>query len=222
MLTIGVLRHATTAWNTAGRMQGRRDIPLSAAGRAEVAQWRVPAAFAATTRWISSPLARAVETARALGGREPSIEPALTEMDWGAWEGRTLAELRARHGAAFAALEARGLDFLPPAGESPRDVLARVQRWAARFAPQAQPAIVVTHKGVLRAFLVAATGWDMIGKPPVKLRAGCMHAFTLAPDGALAIAQCNIALGPFPAAGGQEDAMGRGSSSVATPRRHGA
>ena len=66
-----------------------------------------------------------------MGHDDATVEPALIETDWGHWEGRTLAELRQRHGGEMAALEARGLDFRPPGGESPRDVQARLASWLA-------------------------------------------------------------------------------------------
>ena len=48
-------------------------------------------------------------------------------------------------------------------------MLARVGRWIDTLAGTDQPVIAVTHKGVLRALMVAATGSDMLGKAPVKL-----------------------------------------------------
>ena len=198
---LAVLRHASTAWNELGRMQGRRDIPLSPRGRAEATEWRLPAEWV-DAECIASPLCRAIDTAARMTGRHPRIEPALTEMDWGEWEGFTLAELRARHGAAFAANEDRGLDFRPPQGESPRDVLARVRPWLRDLAPRQAPTVAVTHKGVLHALLVEATGWDMTGRPPVKLRPACMHSFAVRPGGGLSILRCNVPLiGPEHAQG---------------------
>lgn len=177
-------------------MQGRRDIALSAAGRAEACRWRIPDALAHDARWIASPLSRACETARLLRGSAPQIEPALTEMDWGAWEGSRLAELRARDGAGFAANEARGLDFRPPRGESPRDVMARVGRWLAGL-DRGTPIVAVTHNGVLRALVAIATGWDMRDKPPVKLQPGTLHCFALGRrDGELAAVEWNVPLAP--------------------------
>jgi probable phosphoglycerate mutase len=129
------------------------------------------------------------------------IVPALVEMDWGQWEGASLDELRARHGAAFDDNASRGLDFRPPGGESPRDVLARIQRWLHELAQAGEPALAVTHNGVLRALLVAATGWPMTGKPPVKLAAGCVHRFGVERDGRIAVVRCNIPLAP-PSGGG--------------------
>ena len=195
-MLIAFLRHASTEWNAQGRMQGRRDIALSAAGRAEVRTWRLPADLAGPVAWRASPLSRAIETATLLCGHAPRIEPALVEMDWGAWEGDRLAELRAHRGDAFVRNERRGLDFRPPRGESPRDVIARVTRWLATIAEGEQPIVAVTHNGVLRALLAAATGWDMTGKPPVKLRAATLHRFCVASGGRLAVDECNVPLVP--------------------------
>jgi probable phosphoglycerate mutase len=151
-------------------MQGRADLSLSPAGRAQVLRWRLPEAWA-QARWLSSPLRRATETAALLTDRPVDIEPRLIEMDWGAFEGRTLAELRAEAAEAMAANEARGLDFRPQGGESPREVRTRLGALIADLAAAGDLArvVCVTHKGVVRAALSLATGWDMIAKPPLRL-----------------------------------------------------
>jgi broad specificity phosphatase PhoE len=162
-----LIRHGRTAWNEAGRMQGRADPPLSPGGRAQVLRWRLPQGWA-QARWLSSPLRRATETAALLTDRPVTIDPRLTEMDWGAFEGRTLAELRAEGLEAMAANEARGLDFRPTGGESPREVRTRLAALLADLAA-GPDAILVTHKGVIRAALSLASGWDMTEKPPLCL-----------------------------------------------------
>ena len=118
---------------------------------------------------LSSPLRRARDTAALLTGRAPIVDDRLIEMDWGRWQGRRLADLRARAPAPVAANEARGLDFRPPGGESPREVCARLQALLAELAADPQPVVAVCHKGVIRAALVLATGWDMRSKPPLRL-----------------------------------------------------
>ena len=197
-MIVALLRHGSTAWNEQGRMQGRRDIPLSERGRGEVRAWRLPslstAASPTEAAWVSSPLRRAVETAEILSGATPQREPALIEMDWGEWEGFDLQELRRRDGEAFARNEAAGLDFRPPGGESPREVRDRVMRWLAAIATRRETMVAVTHKGVLRAVLSAATGWDMTGKAPVRLQYGAMHRFAVEPNGRIAVQECNVAL----------------------------
>ncbi len=191
---VSLVRHGSTLWNEEGRMQGRRDVPLSARGRAQVQTWRIPADADRPAPWVSSPLRRAMETAELISGVTPLREDALTEMDWGAWEGLTLAELRLRFGAEFARMESRGLDFRPPGGESPRDTQDRVRGWLARAAAGQSPGVAVTHKGVLRAVLALATGWDMTCKPPVRLLADALHRFAVDDDGTVSIVACNVPL----------------------------
>lgn len=188
-----LIRHGATAWNEAGRIQGRSDTPLSPGGRAAVAAWTLPP-DAAQARWLSSPLARARETAEILRGAAVPQEPRLIETDWGQWEGKSLAALRAGLGEAMAENEARGLDFRPPDGESPRDVQQRVRPLLAALAESGGTTVAVTHKGVIRAVYALASGWDMRGKPPVKLRDGCLHAFALAPGGEPRVEAVNVPL----------------------------
>jgi probable phosphoglycerate mutase len=197
-MIVSFIRHGRTSWNEQGRMQGRRDIPLSARGRAEVRAWHVPADPSGPAQWVSSPLRRAVETAQLLCGGEPQRESDLTEMDWGQWEGFTLRELRARFGAEFTRNEALGLDFRPPGGESPRDVQQRVRRCLARASLRGGPVVAVTHKGVLRAVLATATGWDMTSKPPVRLQPGALHRFAVDDDGTMSMLECNVPLAAGP------------------------
>lgn len=147
---------------------GRADPPLSVEGRAALARWRLPAGFAAAAV-LASPLRRARETATSFGSF--AVEPRLIEMDWGEWEGRRLAELRAADPAGMAELEARGLDLAPPGGESPRSVQSRLENLFADLAG-ADRRVLVTHKGVIRAALALATGWDLRTEPPRRLRDG--------------------------------------------------
>lgn len=168
MTRVALLRHAPTDWNEAGRIQGRSDRPLSPAGIAAAGRWRLPASLEGW-RVVASPLRRTRETARLMGLAGVAAEPRLMEMDWGAWSGRTLADLRAELGDAMAENEAAGLDFRPEGGESPREVCERLAAWLAEVAVDGRPVVAVTHRGVQRAALVLACGWDMRGKPPLRL-----------------------------------------------------
>ena len=175
MTLLALMRHGATEWSETGRIQGRRDVPLSAAGRAALAGRMLPAECNDMKK-VTSPLRRCVETAELLGAGEALPEARIVEMHWGAWEGRTLAELRAELGAAMRQNEARGLDFRPQDGESPREVLARVTSWLAGIQVAT---FAVTHRGVIRVILAAATGWDMTGKPPARLDWTAVHFFSV-------------------------------------------
>ncbi|HTS90584.1 MAG TPA: histidine phosphatase family protein [Stellaceae bacterium] len=191
MTSLALLRHGPTRWSREHRLQGRADLGLDEAGRAALGLWRLPPEMTAR-RWLVSPLARARETA-ALLGLTVEIEPRLIEMDWGAWEGRQAQELRASE-PGFAADEARGLDLSPPGGESPRTVQVRLLPLLAELAAKPVPVGAVTHKGVIRAVLALATGWDMRGKAPARLRWDAVHLFELGPAGRPRIERLNLSL----------------------------
>ena len=181
-MKLALIRHGPTACNADKRIQGRTDVPLSAAGRAVVENWRVPREIAAY-QVLVSPLARARKTADLLGLTPVRIESALAERSWGVWEGERLPELRERYGADMKRWEGRGLDFRPPDGESPRDLQARLTPLLARLAAEGTDTLAVTHRGVIRSLYALATGWDMRGPAPDKLRDGCVQLFALARDG---------------------------------------
>jgi broad specificity phosphatase PhoE len=192
MTMLALIRHAPTAWNRSGRMQGREDVPLLDESRADLLRRAVPAPYA-SYRALASPLRRCLETA-ALLRLVVTPDPRLIEMDWGEYQGCTLAELRAQYGADFARNEARGLDFTPPGGESPRAVQARVAPLLADIAAVGRSTLAVTHRGVIRAIYAQATGWDMTGDAPIEFDVYAVHVFRLAPDGTPALEHLNIPL----------------------------
>jgi len=90
-----LLRHGETEWSRDLRHTGRTDVPLTAAGEAAaaalapaLAAWKVCATF-------TSPARRAVLTAALAGLGNATIDPDLQEWDYGGYEGRTTAEIRA-------------------------------------------------------------------------------------------------------------------------------
>jgi broad specificity phosphatase PhoE len=195
-LPLVAIRHAPTEWNKARRLQGRTDVALGPEGIASAQSWRADPMWAGY-RVLASPLKRAEETARLLFPERPiALEPRLMEMDFGGWEGKSLAELRASPGADAEARERLGLDFSAPGGETPRQVQARIAPLLQEIAAQGAPTIIVTHKAVLRALLSLATGWVMLGKPPVKLRPDSAHLFRLDREGKLSVERMNVSLLP--------------------------
>ena len=127
-----------------------------------------------------------------VGNLEP--DPRLIEMDWGDWEGETLSDLRARQGLKVQVNEDRGVDLLPPNGESPRQVQDRLRPLLKELA--SGPAITgaITHKGVIRALLALSTGWNMLGKPKVRLDWQAAHVFCVDADGQITPDRLNLPL----------------------------
>jgi len=190
--TLALLRHAPTEWNAARRLQGRADMPISAASRSELQRRRLPQ-LVTGFQALSSPLTRCLETASLLR-LIPEVDSRLIEMDWGAYEGHTLAELQQTFGFDLLANEARGLDFRPPDGESPRDVQTRLDPLLAELAAAGRPTLAVTHRGVIRAVYARAVGWDMKSDPPHELDLYALHIFRLARDGVPTLDQMNLPL----------------------------
>ena len=152
MTLLAVIRHGPTSWNENGIVQGRSDIPLSDAGRALVAGWRTPAELDGFA-WVSSPLHRAVETATILSGAPPATDARLIEMDWAAWEGMRLPELRAQLGDLMRAWEAKGLDFRAPAARA----RARCSSACARSWPNARRPNAIRWRCAIRESSVRST-----------------------------------------------------------------
>jgi probable phosphoglycerate mutase len=194
MTALALLRHGPTEWNAARRLQGRADIALTETARDALRRRRLPGEFA-PFRALSSPLVRCRETA-ALLGLDAQPDARLIEMDWGGYQGYTVADLRTRLGSDFERNEARGLDFLPPDGESPRHVQARVAPLLAEIAAAGAPTLAVTHRGVIRAIYARAMGWDMTGDSPHRLDLYALHLFRLDSDGTPSVERLNIALDP--------------------------
>lgn len=90
-----IIRHGKTDWNAQKRLQGHTDIPLNAEGREMARAARSACASISFDVCFCSPLIRARETAEILlEGRNVPIVPdeRLTEMDFGAYDGRCFAD----------------------------------------------------------------------------------------------------------------------------------
>src|SRR4051794_41375257 len=119
-----LVRHAPTAATRAAAFPA--DEPLDARGAEAAAALHVVAPAGATL--LCSPARRSQETAAAAHLGSPVIEPALAEADFGAWAGRSLAEV-AREAPEAVAAWMGDPDAAPHGGESLRAFVARVGAW---------------------------------------------------------------------------------------------
>ena len=157
-------RHGATGWSAAGRYAGHADVPLSDLGRDQARRLAARLAEERIAVCYTSDLRRATETLDTLlagrATRPPvAVCPDLRELRFGAWEGRTYAQIAAEADGPAAL---RG-EAAPPGGESLADLGSRVDRFLARTRPrpgeaEAQTALVVAHGGSLRVLLCRALG----------------------------------------------------------------
>jgi probable phosphoglycerate mutase len=165
-----LIRHAESTWNAAGRWQGQEDPPLSERGRLQAAELARVLAGEGVETLIASDLARAFETATIVGrvlGLHPRPEPALRELDAGAWSGLPRSEIARRDGEALARFDSGDVDAPAGGGESRREVARRARQALLAIGREGagRRLAVVTHAGVVRSLLpdvrLANTEWHV-------------------------------------------------------------
>ena len=166
MIRLALLRHGHTPWNREGRIQGRTDIALDSEAAEQLAKLALPDSWADADIW-SSPLKRAAQTAEIVTNQLPKTTPALTEMDWGDWEGQHGKDLKADPRSGFKDIEDWGWSFAPKGGERVDAVRARLLPWANA---RTHDTIAVCHIGVMRVLLAHATGWNFEGPAPFQIK----------------------------------------------------
>ncbi len=124
-----LVRHGQTDWNLEGRYQGRVDVPLNGAGREQAAQLARDLADRQIDLLVSSPLQRALDTARAIArGRDLGVrvDPRFREINLGEWEGRLSTEIARDYPDLFPFWLSDPGTVRPPGGETIAEVHDRV------------------------------------------------------------------------------------------------
>jgi probable phosphoglycerate mutase len=150
-------RHGETAWSRSGQHTGRTDIPLTDVGRDQARRLGTALAGRSFSRVLTSPLARASETARIAGfTSDVVVDPELQEWDYGVYEGRRRVDIAAEEpGWTVWSRPITG-------GESLAELGARADRVIDRLLPIGGDVLVFSHGHFLR---VLAARW--IEAPPL-------------------------------------------------------
>ena len=176
MTNFFLVRHGETDWNLAGRIQGATDIPLNDTGRDQA---RATGIKMQGRKWdviVSSPLARAFETASIIasliGLPEPTPIDGLVERNYGEAEGMTGPELESVYPS----------DSPVPGREERSDVKVRVLAALHELARDypGKNVVVVAHGGVIRSVLHSTTGTAFFGE---RITNGSVHSFHHSDDG---------------------------------------
>lgn len=154
--TLVLARHGETAWTISGQHTSRTDVPLTDAGRRQAEQLAARLAGREFSVVLTSPLLRAADTCRLSGfGHVAERCDDVVEWDYGAYEGRTTAEIREE--APNWSLWSDGV----PGGEKAAQVSARADRVIARLRDTVEgDALVFSHGHFLR---VLAARWVGLG-----------------------------------------------------------
>ncbi|MCT8267014.1 histidine phosphatase family protein [Afifella sp. JA880] len=166
-----LIRHGQTDWNLEGRFQGAREVPINAVGREQARRnGRVLPSLLGEHDWqfVASPLGRAQETMRIIlenAGRpdQPFVtHDPLKEVCFGAWEARTLKELREADPEAVAARKRDKWNYVPPEGESYAMLAERFGEW---FKTRQGRHVIVAHGGITRVALHLLSGMPSSSVP---------------------------------------------------------
>jgi probable phosphoglycerate mutase len=163
--TLVLVRHGATSHTADKRFSGglaSSNPGLTDEGRAqvrEVAEWLAPLG-AAVEAVVASPVRRTRESAEILAerlGLDVVEEPGFAEMEFGAWDGLTFAEVRERHPEEIAGWLG-SLDVAPTGGESFREVEQRVLTGLARVVERfaGRTVIVVSHVTPIKTLVAHA------------------------------------------------------------------
>lgn len=169
-MTVFLVRHGETPRHAENRYAGRADVPLNDHGHAQAAALGEWAVNAGLTAIASSTLTRARDTAEPAArktGLQMVVDDRLVELDFGAGDGLTAAEMRQRFPREWAAFEADPYANPLPGGEPPADACARGRAAfddlsSGRFGDRV---LVVAHGTFLRIVLC-----DLLGVPPCHYR----------------------------------------------------
>lgn len=156
-------RHGETSANRDGLGLGLQDVPLTDRGRQQAEALAEALAGTKVHAVYSSPLLRAMDTARAVAARhglDVVADEGLTEMDVGELDGLTFDEMRGRYPDFLSRWlgEEAGTLRMPGGGESLLDVQDRARDALQRIAQRhdRETVVVVTHNFTIHAVLCDA------------------------------------------------------------------
>ena len=158
-----LVRHGETQWNREGRALGRGEQRLTDAGREQASAVARVLSRENIEAIYSSPLKRALETAKTIGlvlGLPVNISEELVEVDAGELEGLTSEEMRTRNPDFMALWDRDPGNTVMPGGESLSQVQERIWRLAQCFMRERPEANVaaVSHNFPIQTVICKALG----------------------------------------------------------------
>ena len=165
---IVMIRHGETLGNSHERLHGAADVALSEEGRAQMRAAAHGLHQEVFDLLVASPLRRSWQSAALVAPCAPvQLLHDFREIDFGRWEGMSLEEVRAADPVLYQDWKARAPGFEYPGGERRAEFRERVGRGLAQIEESgARSALLVLHKGVIRAIAEQLLGAALPGEQP--------------------------------------------------------
>ena len=136
-MRIYLVRHGETEWNRVRRFQGRRNLPLNQKGKKQVSALAAALKNIPLTAIYTSPLIRALETARQIKLFHPSTpifeDIGLMEMDLGEFDGMKVQDWAEQYPDFRKAWNENPGSVRMPGGESLEEVQDRAKKTLERI-----------------------------------------------------------------------------------------
>lgn len=179
MRTIYLIRHGIPTFeDNQKRYIGQTDLPLSQAGKDQMLRVKASLSDKNIQEVYSSPLIRCLASARLIAGCNLPVicRDGLKEINMGIWENRTFADIRSCCKEAF---QQRGRDlshFRPDQGETFVECLERARITLEEIVLESSGNIaIVSHAGLIRAFLCWVQGRDLNALFDIPQPYGCIN-----------------------------------------------
>lgn len=161
-----LVRHGETKWNSLLRFQGQTDIPLSERGRQQATLLARRLAGEEFQSCYASDLSRAFETAEILAeahGMAVQAIPALRELNFGAWEGLTIPEIKTLFSEEIKQWWESPLTTRIPGGETLAEMAERSTLAIKRIIDTHSEGnvLVVSHGGAIRSIVGSVLGMNL-------------------------------------------------------------
>lgn len=175
---ICIIRHGETDWNKRGILQGWLDVPINAQGREQAQQMALGLYEAGIDVVWSSPLARALETAKIVATTlqipQPSVNDGLKERNFGAIQGIPKDELAELNPAQLEQILRRNPAAQFVGGESMDEFADRVLGAISSIGKcnLGKRVLLVTHGWVLDVVTRHVSGFPRDAVLPVKPKNG--------------------------------------------------
>lgn len=185
MTEVVIVRHGETESNRLGLFRGRLDVQLNDTGRAQAERVADALSLEPVSHVYSSPLSRALDTARAVAARhgiEPVVDPAFDNIDLGKWQGREKAAVEREEPALWRLWTTDPDRLAIPGGETLADVRERALRRTLDLAR--------THAGTRFVIVSHRSVAKLLGGALLGLEAGYFWSFYLDNAG-YSVFRCN-------------------------------
>lgn len=177
-MALWLVRHGETAWSMSGRHTSRTELPLTREGELQAQAIGKLLAGRRFDRVLSSPRRRAIDTASVAGfAARAELSEALTEVDYGEYEGLTTPEIWER--APRWELFRDG----SPGGESPSQIQERVDAFVDEVGGLGTSVLLFGHGHCFRSIAARFLGLPIGAATRLRLDAGSVSILAHERDG---------------------------------------